>query len=161
VEVFLLKIPAMKVYNTTIETFLSDRKLAIAGASRNKQKFGYAVLRDLKEKGYELYPVHPEADKIDGVDCYRSFADIPRDVTHLVSLVPKDKTLSVVSDALDHGITGIWLQQTTDTPEAIDLIMEKQAGLVMKACVLMYAAPVKGIHKFHRGIMKLFGLFSK
>jgi uncharacterized protein len=150
-----------KSFNTTIETFLAPRKFALAGVSRNPKKFGFMAFKDLKEKGFEIYPVHPDADEINGVKCYRSVSDLPADVRHLVSMVPKDQTFDTVNKALERGIRNIWIQQMSETQEAIDLALEKNAGLVMKTCILMHASPVKGGHLFHRGLMKIFGLLPK
>ena len=147
-----------KTFNTTIADFLAPRKLALAGVSRNEKKFGYMAFKDLKEKGYELYPINPDVDEIFGVKCYRSVSDLPAGVMHLVSMVPKERTREVVGQALDRGINNIWIQQMSETDEAIELALSKNAGLVVKSCILMHAAPVKGFHAFHRGIMKIFGM---
>jgi hypothetical protein len=148
-------------FNTTIREFLAPKKLALAGVSRNPKKFGYAALKELKEKGFDVYPVHPEADEILGVKCYHSVSGLPADIRHLVSMVPKDQTRTVVAEALDRGISNIWIQQMSDTPEAIDLAKERNAGLVVKTCILMHASPVKSIHAFHRGLLKIFGMLPK
>lgn len=146
-----------KSFNTTIEGFLAPKKLALAGASRNPKKFGYAALTELKKKGFDVYPINPVADEIAGVNCYSSISELPADVKHLVSMVPKDQTYDTVSKALDFGMTHIWIQQMTETPEAIQLAKDKNAGLVIKTCILMHAKPVNSIHRFHRGMMKIFG----
>lgn len=150
-----------KSFNTTIDEFLASRKIALAGVSRNPKKFGGAALKELREKGFEVYPIHPVAEEIDGVKCFHSVTEIPADVKHLVSMVPKTQVLDTVTKALDHGITNIWIQQGSDTPEAIRIAKERNAGLVVKTCILMHSTPVKSIHKFHRGMMKLFGALPK
>lgn len=147
-----------KTFNTTVREFLAPKKLALAGVSRNEKKFGFMAFKELREKGYEIYPIHPEAEEIGGVKCYHSVAEVPAGVMHLVSMVPKDQTRSVVEQALDRGIRNIWIQQMSETQEAIDLALQKNAGLVVKSCILMHATPVKGVHRFHRGMMKLFGM---
>jgi predicted CoA-binding protein len=150
-----------KTFNTTIQEFLAPRKFAMAGVSRNPKKFGYMAFKELKEKGFEIYPVNPDAGEILGVRCYGSLSEVPSDVNHLVSMVPKDQTFDTVRKALDRGISNIWIQQMSETPEAIDLALDKKAGLVVKTCILMHAGPVKGGHLLHRGLMKLFGLLPK
>lgn len=150
-----------KSFNTTIEAFLAPKKLALAGISRNPKKFGHAAFTELKKKGYEVYPVHPSATEIDGVLCYPSVESLPAGITHLVSMVPKDQTTAVVRAALDRGINNIWIQQMSETPEAIQLAQERNAGLVIKTCILMHITPVKGVHAFHRGLLKLFGKLPK
>jgi uncharacterized protein len=146
-----------KTYNTTIGEFLAPKRFALAGVSRNEKKFGFIAFKELRDKGYEMFPIHPEADEINGMRCYHSITEVPSDVKHLISMVPKDQTKGVVEQALEHGISNIWIQQMSETQDAIDLALQKNAGLVIKSCILMYASPVKGVHRFHRVVMKLFG----
>ena len=54
-----------------IEGFLENKRLAIAGVSRNPKKFGHVVYQDLKKKGYEVLAVNPEAEQINGDPSYR------------------------------------------------------------------------------------------
>ena len=52
-----------------IKEFLNKRNIfAVVGASRNPKKYGYQVYKDLKEAGYTVYPVNPNADEILGTD---------------------------------------------------------------------------------------------
>ena len=150
-----------KTFNTTIEAFLAPKKLALAGASRNPKKFGHIAMKELKDRGFEIYPVHPEADEILGIKCYRTIESLPAGLNHLISMVPKPSTAAVVSEALSRGIGNIWIQQMSETPEAIALAKEKNAGLVTGTCILMHAGPVKGVHAFHRAVLKIFGRLPK
>jgi predicted CoA-binding protein len=52
-----------------ILNFLSQRKLALVGISRSGRKFGNMVLKEMKAKGYQVYPVHPQVTAIDGQTC--------------------------------------------------------------------------------------------
>ena len=144
-----------------IENFLEPRKLAIAGVSRNPKKFGYMVYRDLKKNGYDVYPVNPAATEIDGGKCYPAVSDLPADVKHLLILTPKKKTDAVLREAINKGITSIWVQQMSDTAETIKIAEEYHVELIHKKCIFMFAEPVAGMHKFHRAIMKFFGRIPK
>jgi len=52
--------------NTQIENFVQGKRLAVVGLSRSGKKFGNMAYKELKERGYTLYPVHPQAQEIDG-----------------------------------------------------------------------------------------------
>ena len=54
----------------TIQEFLAQPALAVVGVSRSGKKFGNTAFRELKAKGYRVYPVHPEAQTIEGESCY-------------------------------------------------------------------------------------------
>ena len=151
----------MKATKASIESFLSSGKIAIAGVSRNSTKFGYQVFKQLKEKGFEVYPINPNADYIDGTPCFRSVSSLPLNVHSLVIITPKKHTRDVVSDAITKGIDSIWIQQMSDTPEAIELTRSRPVNLITKECILMHTDPVTGIHKFHKSIKRLFGFYPK
>ena len=144
-----------------IHEFLAPKKLAIAGVSRDPKKFGYAVYKELKQKGFEIYPVNPNADEIDGMKCYKQIIMLPPDVDRLLIVTPKDRTSILIEEAVAKRIPYIWIQQKSETKEAIDFALSKKVNLIARQCILMHAEPVKSFHKFHRGINKIFGLFPK
>jgi len=144
-----------------IENFLEPRKLAIAGVSRNPKKFGYMVYRDLKKSGYDVYPVNPLTPEIDGEKCYPAISDLPADVKHLLILTPREKTDAVLREAINKGISSIWVQQTSETAETIKIAEEYHVELIHKKCIYMFAEPVSGVHRFHRGLVRLFGRLPK
>jgi predicted CoA-binding protein len=143
---------------TTINLFLGNKTLAISGVSRNPQKFGNILFKTLKEKGYQIFPVNPNADDIDGIQCYHSVNDLPSDVTNLLIVNHKRDTAGVLKAAIDKGFRHIWIQRGCESDEALQLAKENNINLVAKACFLMYANP-KGFHKFHQTLAKLFGSY--
>lgn len=144
-----------------IQKFLEPRKFAIAGASRNLKKFGGSIFKELKDNGFELYPINPNADEIQGVKCYKSVEDLPSDVDHLFIVTPKYETEIVARAAIKKGIQMIWIQQNSETPEAVKTIEEAGIPLIYKKCIMMFASPVKSVHRFHRFLTKTFGGYPK
>jgi uncharacterized protein len=144
-----------------ISQFLAPRKLAIVGASRNPKKFGGTVIQELKDKAFELYPVNPNTDVIQGLKCYRTVDSLPDDVNHLLMVVPKTESASVATQIAGKGVKMVWVQQMSDTPEAIEILEDAGISVISKKCILMFAAPVKGPHRFHRFFVKLFGAYPK
>lgn len=142
-----------------IESFLSTKKLAIVGVSRNPKKFGRHVYNALKKKEYTVFGVNPNAVDLDGDTCYPDIKSLPSEVDRVFIVTPPEETAESVKQALDRGITNIWIQQRSDTGEALELLKGKDANLIHNQCILMYAAPVKGPHRFHRFINKVFGKY--
>jgi len=134
--------------------FIESKTYAIAGVSRNKKKFGNYVFRQLKEKGYQLFPVNPNTAEIEGVTCYANITALPADISHLIVLTPKKETMFVVEEAVKKGIKNIWVQQSSETREVMDFANGKDSNFVFKKCIMMYAQP-KGMHKFHRFVNDL------
>jgi len=140
-----------------INDFLSVKDLAIAGVSRDRKKFGFMVFQELKKKGYNLYPVNPNADIIDDTKCYKSVSEIPANLTNLYIVTAKENTVQILRDAIEKGIRNVWIQQKSDTPEAINLAKEKGVNLIYGECIIMFLSPSESFHKFHRFIRRLFG----
>lgn len=140
-----------------VQDFVACKRLALVGASRSGKKFGNTVLRELTAKGYEVLPVHPTAEVIDGVRCWRHFQDLPGAVGGVVVVVPPREAAERVHEALDAGITRVWLQQGSESQEAIAECLDRGALVVSGHCILMFAEPVRSFHRFHRFLWRLFG----
>ncbi len=83
--------------------------VAMVGASRQRGRIGSEVLHNLTEYGFVggVIPVHPEADKIDGLSAYKSVRDIPGPVDLAIIAVPAEKVLAVVDDCIAKGVKGL------------------------------------------------------
>jgi predicted CoA-binding protein len=132
----------------TARRVLAGPGLALVGASRSGRKFGNTALRTLRDKGYRVYPVHPSAESIDGERCYRSLADVPRDVSGVIVVVPPAQAVEVVRQAHDAGFDRVWLQQGSESPAVLAVCESLGIEAVAGECVLMFANP-SGIHRLH------------
>lgn len=56
--------------NDSILEFLKSKRIAVVGISRNNAKFGNAMFRELKSRGYDMVPVHPELETFEGSSCF-------------------------------------------------------------------------------------------
>jgi predicted CoA-binding protein len=144
-----------------IQKFLEPRKMAMAGVSRNPKKFGGAIFKELKEKGFDLYPINPNAEEIQGIKCYKSVDELPAGVEHLFIVTSKGETETIARAAVKKGMKMVWIQQHSDTPEAVKIIEEAGIPLIHKKCMMMFADPVKSFHGFHRFFVKTFGGYPK
>jgi predicted CoA-binding protein len=148
---------SMKVINE----FLSAKKFALVGMSRNPKSFSRMVMKDLSAIGYDITPVNPNVEDIEGKRCYRSVTELPDDIDRLLIMTNKANTDAVLTEAIQKGIKSIWVQQTSDTSNTMQIAMSNHfENLITKECIYMFANP-KGIHKFHWFFKKLFGKMPK
>lgn len=143
--------------NQAVEDFIACRRLAVVGASRSGKKFGNAAYKELKQRGFEVYLVHPAAKEIEGDPCYASLAQLRDRVDGVVISVPPAQAPDVLRDAAAAGIHHVWLQQGAESAAALALASELGLNAVGGKCILMYAQPVRSYHGWHRGAMRLFG----
>jgi len=140
-----------------VSEFLSQRTLALVGISRQGNKFGNAVCRELKAKGYSVYPVHRQAREIGGERCWPDFASLPQPVGGVVLVVPPAETEKLVREAFQAGIRRIWMQQGAESADAIRFCEQQGISVVHGECILMFAEPTAWFHRIHRGLNRLFG----
>jgi uncharacterized protein len=143
-----------------INEFLDSQPIALVGVSRNPKKFGYAVYKELKDKGMNIIPVNSNTDEVMGEKSYRNVKELPSDVRGIIVFTKKNNTASVIKDAKEKGIKQIWIQQMADSKEAIDELKDSDINYIKGECILMHYKP-HSIHKFHRGLKKFFGGFPK
>jgi uncharacterized protein len=145
--------------NTHIDKFVSGKRIALLGASRNngKYKFGNMAAAELKRRGYEVFLVHPQAGTIDGQVTYPNLAALKDRVDAVLVSLPAAKGMEVLREANAAEIRNVWIQQGGESPELVKLGEELGLNLVTGKCILMYAQPVRGFHTIHRLIARLSG----
>jgi predicted CoA-binding protein len=142
---------------TAIDRFLGQKRLAVVGASGTRRKFGNVVLRELGAKGYEVYPVNPNAEEVDGQRCYANLAAVADRVDGAVLVVPPAQTEKVVREAAEAGIGRIWMQQGAESDEAVRFCRERGIEAIHGECILMFADPAGFVHRLHRWLRGAMG----
>ncbi len=121
-----------------IEKFLDSKNVfAVIGVSRDPEKYGYKVYKDLKKAGYTVYPINPKAESIDGDKCYNSLRELPErpDVVDIV--VPPKITERIIKECKELGIKRVWMQPGSESEEAISFCKENNIEVVHSVCVMV------------------------
>jgi predicted CoA-binding protein len=140
-----------------IDGFLAQKTIAVVGVSRSPNKFANAAFRELRKKGYRVFPVNPNAVTVEGERCYHRTADIePRPHAALI-ITPPAQTETAVREATSAGIRRLWIQQGAESEAALRLAETSGAAVVNGECVLMFAEPAAFYHRLHRWVWKLLG----
>jgi len=147
----------------TIESFISQKELAIAGVSSDSRKWGNVLSREFVKKGYKIYPVNPKLDEAEGTKCYRSVRDLPASIENLVISTSAANTLDILRDCKNTGIKRVWMikggiKSGSQLEDAISFAKENNIDLVHSLCPMMFFSP-SGIHKFHFWIKKVMKTF--
>jgi hypothetical protein len=143
--------------NTSIQDFISGKRIALAGVSRSGKKFGNIAHKELKARGYQVFLIHPEAKEIDGEPCFPNLAALRDKVDGVLVCLPASQAGNVLREAAGSGLRQVWLQQGAETSELLALGRELGLDLVSGKCILMYAPPVRSFHWWHRAVVKLMG----
>jgi hypothetical protein len=140
-----------------IDDFLAQKIIAVVGVSRKKTKFGNTIYRELKQKGYQVYPINPNINLIEGDVCYPDLFSLPEKVDAVVINISPAQTEKVIREAKEAGIKKVWLQQGSQSDAAIKYCEESGIDCVSNECILMFVEPSAFIHRAHRWIWGVFG----
>ena len=114
----------------------SVKTIAMVGASADKTKFSYGVLRVLHETGYEMLPVNPnpEVTEIRGLNVYHSLEEIDRPVDMVEVLRPKEELYGIAEQAIAIGAKVLWGQIGVYDDCAAKLARDAGLKVVMNRC---------------------------
>ena len=140
-----------------IEDFIAQKKIAVVGVSRKKTKFGNAIYKELKQKGYNVFPINPYINAFEGDTCYPDLLSLPEKVDAVIINVPPAQTEKVVREVKQVGINKVWLQQGSQSDEAVRFCKENGIDCVSNECILMFAQPSAFMHRAHKWVWGVFG----
>lgn len=145
----------------SVDNFLAQKNIAIVGVSRSGKKFGNYINKGLKEKGYNTFIINPKSEMIDEQKSYPDLKSLPEQAEGLLVCVPPAQTENVVKEAVQYGIKNIWLQQGSQSDNAVKICAENNVDYVSGECIFMFAEPVGFGHNIHRWIWKVLGKLPK
>src|SRR3954470_12403075 len=92
--------------------FLAHKRIAVTGVSRNPQGHGSnAVYRRLRDRGYEVFAINPNADEVEGGPCYPDLQSVPGGVGAVVIGTRPEIAQSTVRECAELGIASVWMHR--------------------------------------------------
>jgi hypothetical protein len=124
---------------TDIATLLDEPSttVAVVGATDNSTKYGYVIYRDLKRKGYAVFPVNPNRPEVDGDPAYPSLDKLPETPTIVNIVVPPSVTVRILKECLELGLNNVWLQPGAESPESLAFLQEHGFNYLANACIMV------------------------
>jgi len=118
------------------EILRSVKTIAMVGASGDKTKFSYGVLRVLHETGYDMIPVNPnpKLTEIRGIPVFHSLEEIDRPVDMVEVFRPKEELYAITEKAIAIGAKVLWGQIDVYDDRAARLAEEAGLKVVMNRC---------------------------
>ena len=114
----------------------SVKTIAMVGASADKTKFSYGVLRQLSEIGYDILPVNPNPNlhEIRGLKVYHSLDEIEKPVDMVDVFRPKEELYMIAEKAIEIETKVLWGQIGVYDDEAAKLAEVAGLKVVMNRC---------------------------
>jgi predicted CoA-binding protein len=153
---------------TTLETkvtdFLAQKRIAVAGVSRNKghHPAGNLIYQRLKKTGHEVFPVNPAMDTFEGERCYPNLQAIPGGVDGVVIITRPETTERIVRDCTAARVRRVWMHESivkgsSVSPQAVEYCRRNDISVIAGACPMMFGPGVDFGHTCMRWLLKLKG----
>jgi predicted CoA-binding protein len=147
-----------------VDDFLAQRRIAVAGVSRNDHHHpaGNLIYHRLKSTGHDVFAVNPNMQTFEGDRCYPDLRSIPGGIDGVVIITRPETTERIVRDCDAAGVRRVWMHQSTAkgssvSPAAVEYCREHEISVIAGACPMMFGPGVDFGHKCMRWMMKLTG----
>ena len=151
-------------FDTKVHDFLAQKRIAVAGVSRNNSHHptGNLIYRRLKESGHAVFPVNPHMQAFEGDRCYPDLPSIPGGVDGVVIVTRPEVTERIVNQCSDAGVRRVWMHQsmgkgTSVSAGAVECCRQHDISVIAGACPMMYGGHADFGHTCMRWILKLTG----
>ncbi len=152
--------------NSNIQNFLAQKRLAVAGVSRNpKGEAANLIYHKLREAGYEVFPINPNAEMIAGERCYPNLKAVAPVVDGVVIATRPEIAEQIVHECAELGVARVWMHRSFGTGSvseaAAKFCQEHQITVIAGGCPMMFCPPVDFGHRCIRWILKATGGLPK
>ncbi len=114
-----------------------DTTVAVVGATDNPSKYGSIIYRDLKRKGFTVFPVNPNRSAVDGDPTYSHLQDLTQRPSIVNIVVPPAATREILDECLELGLMNVWLQPGAESPEALGFLQQHSFNYLANACIMV------------------------
>jgi predicted CoA-binding protein len=98
---------------------MSVRRVAVIGASADRNKFGNKAVRAFLHQGYQVFPVNPRGGTIEGLPVFRSVREIDEPVEMASMYVHPDVGIALLDELAAAGIKEVWLNPGAESPALV------------------------------------------
>jgi predicted CoA-binding protein len=145
---------------TAANDFLAQKRIAIAGVSRSEKETANMIYKRFRSAGYQVFPVNPNAQTVEGDPCYPDIKSIPGGVDAVLIVTHPSVSAQVVRDCAEAGVKRVWMHEGMGgsvSDEAVALCRENGISVIPGACPLMFGPTADFGHKCIRWWLGLTG----
>jgi len=149
----------------TIEDFLAQKRIALAGISRDPASDSARLFEELCRRGYDIVPVNPNTTEVHGRRCFARVQDIQPPVEAALLMTTPDVTEKVVNDCAEMGIRRVWMYRGAGkgsvSAKAVEFCRERGMQVIPGQCPFMFLSGTAGVHRFHGFLRKIMGSYPR
>lgn len=142
--------------------FLANKRVAVTGVSRAPGSHGgNIVYQRLRERGYEVYAVNPNADSVEGDRSYHDLHAIPGGVDAVVIATRPAHAEATMRECVELGIQHVWMHRGPGagsvSEEAAEFGRQHGIAVIDGGCPCMFDPTADPGHKVMRAVFTLAG----
>jgi predicted CoA-binding protein len=117
----------------------NSKVIAVVGCSRDETKEAHKIPKYLKEVGYRIIPINPNADFILGEKAYKKLIDLKgKEKVDVVEVFrPGREALQIAKEAKEIGAKALWLQSGIISKEAKEFAENNNILFVENRCMMV------------------------
>ena len=146
--------------------FLAKRRIAVTGVSRKPENHGSTVVyKRLRERGYEVFAVNPNADEVEGDRAYHDLRSIPGGVDAVVIATRPEIADETMRECAELGVKHVWMHRSFGAGSVSDTatVYGRERGITVidGGCPCMFGPTADLGHKVMRRVFTLTGNVPK
>ena len=152
----------MTKLKSAAEEFLGHRRIAVTGVSRKpKGNSGNIVYRRLRDRGYDVVAINPNADTVEGDVCSHDLKSVPGGVEAVVVCTNPSAAEDTVRECVDLGIRHVWMHRAFDagsvSEDAARYGREHGVAVIDGGCPCMFAPTADPGHRVMKAVLTVAG----
>jgi hypothetical protein len=151
----------MQSLREAAEEFLEQKRIAVAGVSRDSKQPANLIFRRLRDTGHDVVAVNPNADEVEGARAYPSVTAIPEGVDGVVVVTTPEVARHVVADCAAASVPRVWLHRGLGpgsvSDDAIAVAHEHGITVIPGGCPNMFGATSDPGHVCLRAMLSVTG----
>jgi uncharacterized protein len=146
--------------------FLAHQRIAVTGVSRTpKDHGGNVVYKRLRDRGYDVFAVNPNAGEVEGDACYPNLGSIPGGVDAVVIATRPELAEATMRECAGLGIRHVWMHRSFGAGSVCDAATvygrEHDITVIDGGCPLMFEPTADVGHKVMRFVFTRTGKVPK
>ena len=142
--------------------FLARKRIAVTGVSRHAQTHGAnVVFKRLRECGYDVFAINPNAKEVEGVACFPSLRAVPGGVDAVLIATRADRAMGTMQECAELGIKQVWMHRSVGagsvSQQAAEWGRAHGISVIAGGCPLMFEPVADPAHKTMRSLYTLTG----
>ena len=114
-----------------------SNSIALVGASKNPDKYGNKILKDLISKGYRVFPINKSEKEIEGIEVFKNVTDLKEIPSIINFVVPPNESRTVTNYLVSKGYDNFWYQPGAESQDISSYLKSINKNFIYDKCIMV------------------------